>query len=99
MSAWKLLDGLPGGRGYNIAHEAVDRHAQGARGENERRELTYRDLAAATNRFANALPVSACKPGERVFVLMGRTAGALCGRFGRAEGALRRIAAVFRLRT
>ena len=25
------LDGLPGGRGLNIAHEAVDRHANGAR--------------------------------------------------------------------
>src|SRR5690349_13069405 len=24
-----LLDGLPGGRGLNIAHEAIDRHAQG----------------------------------------------------------------------
>ena len=27
--AWKLLDGLPGGRGCNIAHEAVDRHTTG----------------------------------------------------------------------
>ena len=25
------LDGLPGGRGLNIAHEAVDRHANGPR--------------------------------------------------------------------
>ena len=25
------LDGLPGGRGLNIAHEAVDRHAAGPR--------------------------------------------------------------------
>lgn len=25
------LDGLPGGRGLNIAHEAVDRHAAGQR--------------------------------------------------------------------
>jgi acetyl-CoA synthetase len=27
-----LLDGLPGGRGLNIAHEAVDRHGAGPRG-------------------------------------------------------------------
>ena len=25
-----MLDGLPGGRGLNIAHEAVDRHATGS---------------------------------------------------------------------
>jgi acetyl-CoA synthetase len=81
--AWALLDGLPDGRGYNIAHEAVDRHARGARAgkiairwlgkDGERRELTYSDLAAATNRFANALTDLGVQPGERVFVLMGRT--------------------------
>jgi len=27
------LDGLPGGKGVNIAHEAVDRHRRGARAE------------------------------------------------------------------
>lgn len=80
--AWKLLDGLPGGKGFNIAHEAVDRHAAGPRSakvairwlgkSGERRELTYRDLAEATNRFANALLAFGVRPGERVFVLMGR---------------------------
>jgi acetyl-CoA synthetase len=80
--AWKLLDGLPGGKGYNIAHEAVDRHAAGINAgkiairwlgkSGERRELTYRDLAEATNRFANALISLGVQPGERVFVLMGR---------------------------
>ena len=29
-AARRALDGLPGGRGLNIAHEAVDRHAAGA---------------------------------------------------------------------
>jgi acetyl-CoA synthetase len=29
--ARRALDGLPGGRGINIAHEAVDRHAAGGR--------------------------------------------------------------------
>lgn len=31
--AWKLLDGLPGEKGYNIAHEAVDRHAAGPKAD------------------------------------------------------------------
>jgi acetyl-CoA synthetase len=76
------LAGLPGGAGLNIAHEAVDRHlAQGRGGKTairwigkagERREFSYAELAAATNRFANALGALGAQPGERVFVLMGR---------------------------
>ena len=79
--AARLLDGLPAG-GLNIAYEAVDRHLQHGRGgkvairwigkSGERRELTYADLAAETNRFANALVALGVQPGERVFVLMGR---------------------------
>ena len=79
--AAKGLDGLPAG-GLNIAHEAVDRHLLHGRGDKtairwlgkagERRELGYADLAAATNRFANALGALGVQPGERVFVLMGR---------------------------
>jgi acetyl-CoA synthetase len=63
--ARRFLDGLPDGRGLNIAHEAVDRHAVGARADRvalrwigksgERRDITYRALAAETNRFANAV--------------------------------------------
>lgn len=80
--AWRLLDGLPGGRGWNIAHEAVDRHAAGPRARKtairwlgkagERRELSYGELKAETNRFANALGRLGVAPGERVFVLLGR---------------------------
>ncbi len=80
--AWKLLDGLPGGNGYNIAHETVDRHAAGATADKvairwigktgARRDLTYGDLFRETNRFANALSSLGVKPGERVFVLLGR---------------------------
>ena len=80
--ARRALDGLPDGRGLNIAHEAVDRHALGPRADRvalrwlgksgERREFTYRDLAAETNRFANALRGVGISPGERVFVLLGR---------------------------
>ena len=81
-AARRLLDHLPGGRGLNIAHEAVDRHAAGPRGgrvalrwigrTGARREFTYRDLRTETNRFANALQALGVAPGERVFVLAGR---------------------------
>ncbi len=80
--AAQLLDGLPGGAGLNICHEAVDRHLQHGRGDKtalrwlgkagERRELTYRDLSLATSRFANALAGLGVQPGERVFLLLGR---------------------------
>jgi acetyl-CoA synthetase len=78
--AW--LDGLPGGRGLNIAHEAVDRHALSGRDDHValrciersggRRDITYAELAIATNRFANVLERLGVAPGERVFVLAGR---------------------------
>ncbi|MDR3530764.1 MAG: acetate--CoA ligase [Rhodopila sp.] len=81
-AARALLDGLPGGRGLNIAHEAVDRHALGSRADREalrwigraggQRILTYRDLKAATNRFANALRSLGVQEGDSVFVLAGR---------------------------
>ncbi|MEP9390534.1 acetate--CoA ligase [Mesorhizobium sp. KR9-304] len=80
--AWKLLDGLPGGGGCNIAHEAVDRHAAGPLADRiairwlgktgARRDFTFGDLRRETNRFANALVGLGVLPGERVFVLMGR---------------------------
>jgi acetyl-CoA synthetase len=79
--AAKALDGLPVG-GLNMAYEAVDRHLVHGRGgriairwlgkSGERVELSYADLSAATNRFANALTALGVMPGERVFVLMGR---------------------------
>jgi len=76
------LDGLPGGQGLNIAHEAVDRHVGGPRADREalrwlgrtgaRRVITYRDLRSETNRFANALRHLGVQEGEGVFVLTGR---------------------------
>jgi acetyl-CoA synthetase len=81
-TARTALDGLPGGRGLNIAHEAVDRHAAGPRGDRVavrwlRRdgsvdETTYRQLAASTNRFANVLAGLGVGRGDRVFTLLGR---------------------------
>jgi acetyl-CoA synthetase len=76
------LDGLPGGRGLNMAHEAVDRHARGPRSghvalrwlgkDGARRDLTYADLGRETSRFASALRGLGVGKGDRVFVLAGR---------------------------
>jgi acetyl-CoA synthetase len=76
------LDGLPAGRGLNIAHEAVDRHAAGlhadrmalrwVRRDGTVTEATYRTLALRTNRFANALRQLGVGKGDRVFTLLGR---------------------------
>ncbi|MDH4103623.1 MAG: acetate--CoA ligase [Thermoleophilia bacterium] len=76
------LDGLPGDRGLNIAHEAVDRHAFGARADHlalrcldKRREVhdfTYAELGAEASRFANALRGLGVAKGDLVGVLAGR---------------------------
>ncbi len=76
------LDGLPEGRGLNIAHEAVDRHAAGPQGrrvalrwlgkDDTRRDLTYAQLAALSNRFANVLRDLGVGKGDTVFSLLGR---------------------------
>ena len=80
------LDGLPGG-GINIAHECVDRHASGPNaGRIALRfvakkpgevlgEITYAELAAASNRFANVLRDLGVGAGERVFALSPRLPG------------------------
>ncbi|MGO9454007.1 MAG: acetate--CoA ligase [Candidatus Binataceae bacterium] len=81
-AARRMLDGLPGGKGLNIAYEAVDRHAKGPRRDHlalrwlakrgEVRDFTYGDLRAHTNRFANVLQRLGIAKGERVFLLAGR---------------------------
>jgi acetyl-CoA synthetase len=84
--SWKTarreLGGLPGGRGLNIAYEAVDRHAAGPHRDHlalrwlgkrgEVRDFTYLDLHSLTNRFANVLKNLGVGKGERVFNLSGR---------------------------
>jgi acetyl-CoA synthetase len=77
------LAGLPNGRGLNIAHEAVDRHAGSALATRValraislagvRRDITYDELARQSNRFANVLAQLRVHPGDRVFALAGRT--------------------------
>ena len=76
-----LLDGMPGGA-LNIAYEAIDRHVIAGRGgklalrwlgrDDETRDFTYAELAAAANRFANVLRKRGVAKGDRVFSLLGR---------------------------
>jgi acetyl-CoA synthetase len=82
QKAREELDGLPHGKGLNIAHEAVDRHAGGPRRDHvalrwlgkrgETRTYSYAGLQALTNRFANVLCGLGIEKGDRVFVLAGR---------------------------
>jgi acetyl-CoA synthetase len=75
------LDGLPDGA-LNIAHEAVDRHADGPRADHTAlcwigrddtvRRWSYRELQQHSNRFADVLVGLGVQRGERVFVLTGR---------------------------
>jgi len=80
--ARRALTGLPGGRGLNIAHEAVDRHASGPLGTRtalrfvdrglELHDVSYTALRDQTARFANALAGLGVGRADRVFVLTGR---------------------------
>jgi len=81
-AARRQLDGLPGGRGLNIAHEAVDRHATGPRRDRaalrclrrdgSSRDISYGELRDLTGRFAGALAGLGVERGDRVFTLLGR---------------------------
>ena len=76
------LDGLPDGKGLNIAYEAVDRHTSGPLSNHvairwlgksgETRDYTFADLRNLSNRFANVLQRLGVTRGERVYVLAGR---------------------------
>ncbi|MEU5261957.1 acetate--CoA ligase [Amycolatopsis sp. NPDC021455] len=82
-AAGSVLSGLPGDRGLNIAHEAVDRHAEGPLATKvalsfvDRHEtvteITYAGLKERTDRFAVLLGDLGVRPGERVFTLLGRS--------------------------
>ena len=75
------FDGLPSG-GFNIAHEAIDRHANsplanktallwlGINGD--RKSYTYSDMKKQTARFANVLATLGLGKGDRVFTLSTR---------------------------
>jgi len=82
QSIRSALAGLPDGRGLNLAHEAVDRHAAGPLATHTAlrwlgrdgtvRDLTYADMSRGSARFANVLKSLGVAKGERVFALMGR---------------------------
>jgi len=81
-SARRCLEGLPDGRGLNIAHEALDRHAAGPQAgkvalrwmarDGGVTEATYAEMASRTNRFANGLRALGIGKGDSVFTLLGR---------------------------
>lgn len=81
-----LCADMPTG-GCNIAHAAVDRHAEGplatrtalrfvtdraADGELAPHDLSYSELALQSRRFTNVLRSLGVGKGDRVFVIMGR---------------------------
>jgi acetyl-CoA synthetase len=75
------LSGLPGG-GLNLAYEAVDRHAHGARADRTAlrfidsnggsRALSYAELARQSDSFCHALRSLGIGKGDRLFLLCGR---------------------------
>jgi acetyl-CoA synthetase len=83
-ASWERLPSvgqLPGRRGVNIAHAALDAHLparahqpairwHGRHGE--RVELTYGVLHERACRFANVLLTLGVDPGDRVYLLLGR---------------------------
>lgn len=75
------FEGLPGG-GLNIAHEAIDRHANGVLAhktalvwlgeDGQRREFTFMQMKQESNKFANVLRSLGLSKGDRVFTLSTR---------------------------
>jgi acetyl-CoA synthetase len=81
-AARRALEGVAVDGGLNIAHEAIDRHALGARENHaairwlgaggEVQTYTYGNLRRLSNRFANLLRDLGVGKGERVCSLVGR---------------------------
>ena len=68
---------------YNVAHEAVDRHAQNWRrnkialysitADNDVRKYTFGEMSELTNKLASGLVKLGAEKGDRVFVFLDRT--------------------------
>ncbi|QLH75630.1 MAG: acetate--CoA ligase [Methanomassiliicoccales archaeon] len=68
---------------YNIAHEAVDRHANGprrdktalcsVRSDGTIGKITFGELSNLSSRFADGLRKLGVSPGDRVFIFLDRT--------------------------
>ena len=109
MRPGDALSGLPGGRGLNIAYEAVDRHAAGSTADSEAlrfvradgstHSLSYAELAEQTNRFAGVLRSLGVGRGERVFSLTGRGPALYIAVLGTLKNASVVLPAVLRLRS
>ncbi|WP_456323613.1 acetate--CoA ligase [Hydrogenimonas sp.] len=77
----KEFDGLPAG-GLNIAHEAIDRHANGALKnkmaliwhgkKGERKTFTYDQMKRLSNKFANIIKSLGFQKEERIYILSPR---------------------------
>ena len=95
--ARRELSGLPGGRGLNIAYEAVDRHATGSQGMKEAlrfvradgsvSSLTYAELAIQSSKFATVLRGLGVQAGARVFTLLTRCPGLYIAMLGAFKNA------------
>jgi len=80
--AASAIAGLPDGAGINLGYETVDRHVATGRGGHAAlrfidkgfacRTLSFGDLAAMSNRFANVLTDLGVQAGDRIFALSGR---------------------------
>lgn len=91
------LAGLADG-GVNIAHEALDRHVNDGYGEqiairwlgqkDQRRDISYQQLADDAARFANVLQAHGALPGDRVFALMGRVPALYAAALGTLKAGL-----------
>ncbi len=87
----KEFAGLPSG-GLNIAHEAIDRHADGPLAEKrallwlgekgEKKVYTFAQMKAESARFANVLSALNIAKGERVFTLSTRLPELYIGAIG-----------------
>jgi acetyl-CoA synthetase len=87
----KELDWLPGGF-LNKAHECIDRHVDGGRGDKpamlwegkkgETEVYSFSRLKEETNRFANVLKSLGVNKGDRVFFFMERVPELYIGVFG-----------------
>ena len=85
------LDWLPGGC-LNMAHEAIDRHANGRlrdkvaliwEGKNgEHETYTFGQLKTLTNQFANVMKSLGVERGDRVFIFMDRLPELYIAMFG-----------------
>jgi len=87
----RQFEGLPSG-GLNIAHEAIDRHANGALAEKtallwlgeegQRRTFTFAAMKKESARFANVLKGLDIAKGDRVFTLSTRLPELYIGAIG-----------------